>query len=145
MSDVPKIFDRDLLVSRRDRLSPESAPTFLLELVADDLLDRLAFVQRRFTRILVVGAYHGAVGRRLAAVDPRPEIIVELEGSSRLLAACQGLRVSAREDALPFAAASFDLVVSPLALQFVDDLPGALAQIRRVLSPDGLFLGVIAG
>ncbi len=53
--------------------------------------------------------------------------------------------VVADEEALPFAAATFDLVVSALSLQFVNDLPGVLVQIRRVLKPDGLLLAALAG
>jgi SAM-dependent methyltransferase len=51
----------------------------------------------------------------------------------------------ADEEALPFRDASLDLVVSALALQFVNDLPGALLQIRRALKPDGLFLAALLG
>jgi len=53
--------------------------------------------------------------------------------------------VVADEEALPFGSAVFDLVVSGLSLQFVNDLPGALVQIRRVLRPDGLFVAALAG
>jgi SAM-dependent methyltransferase len=56
-----------------------------------------------------------------------------------------GLAVAADEEALPFADGSLDLVVSALALQFVNDLPGALAQIRRTLRPDGLLLAALIG
>jgi SAM-dependent methyltransferase len=56
-----------------------------------------------------------------------------------------GLRVTSDEEALPFAAGSLDLVVSALALQFVNDLPGALIQIRRALKPDGLLLAALIG
>ena len=49
------------------------------------------------------------------------------------------------EEALPFSESAFDLVVSALALQFVNDLPGALIQIRRALAPDGLFIGCLIG
>jgi SAM-dependent methyltransferase len=53
--------------------------------------------------------------------------------------------IAADEEALPLREASLDLVVSALALQFVNDLPGALIQIRRALRPDGLFLAALAG
>src|SRR5205085_3781256 len=53
--------------------------------------------------------------------------------------------VAADEEALPFRDASLDLVVSGLALQFVNDLPGTLVQIRRALKPDGLFLAAMIG
>src|SRR5690606_21562814 len=56
-----------------------------------------------------------------------------------------GPRIAADEEALPFAQASFDLVVPALALHWVNDLPGALLQIRRVLKPDGLLLATLAG
>jgi SAM-dependent methyltransferase len=53
--------------------------------------------------------------------------------------------IAADEEALPFAQGSLDLVASSLALHWVNDLPGALAQIRRVLKPDGLFLAAMFG
>jgi len=53
--------------------------------------------------------------------------------------------VVAEEEALPFRDAAFDLVVSALALHFVNDLPGTLLQIRRALKPDGLFLAALYG
>jgi len=53
--------------------------------------------------------------------------------------------VTADEEVLPFRDASLDLVVSALALQFVNDLPGVLVQIRRALKPDGLFLAALIG
>src|SRR6185437_14652551 len=56
-----------------------------------------------------------------------------------------GPAVAADEEALPFADGSLDLVVSALALQFANDLPGALAQIRRALKPDGLLLAALPG
>ena len=55
------------------------------------------------------------------------------------------LRVAADEEALPFADASLDLVVSALALQWVNDLPGTLVQIRRALKPDGLLMAAMLG
>jgi SAM-dependent methyltransferase len=54
-----------------------------------------------------------------------------------------GLLVVGDEEMLPFRPESFDLAVSLLALQGVNDLPGALVQARRALKPDGLFLGCL--
>ena len=59
--------------------------------------------------------------------------------------AAPGLRVAADEETLPFADGSLDLVASALSLQFVNDLPGALIQIRRALKPDGLLLAALIG
>ena len=55
------------------------------------------------------------------------------------------LGVAADEEHLPFAEASFDLVVSALSLHWVNDLPGALIQARRTMKPDALFIGIAFG
>ncbi len=68
-----------------------------------------------------------------------------MEPAARLLAQCDGPRVQADEEALPFADQSLDLVVSGLALHFVNDLPGTLLQVRRALKPDGLLLAAMLG
>lgn len=145
MTSDHDIFDRALLVRRRDRVAAGARDhEFLLERVADDLVERLAAVQRRFPVALDLGAYHGLIGRRLRQV-PGVEMVVDAEPSACLLAQCDGPRVRAREEALPFRDQSLDLVVSGLALHLVNDLPGALVQIRRALKPDGLFLAALLG
>jgi hypothetical protein len=96
--------------------------------VADDLVERLGAIKRRFPVALNLGAHHGLLGRKLARL-PGIETIVDLERSPRLLAQCSGLRLRADEEALPFPDASLDLVVSGLVLQHVNDLPGVLTQI----------------
>ncbi len=48
-------------------------------------------------------------------------------------------------ETLPLPPESLDLAVSALAFQFVNDLPGVLAQIRRALKPDGLLLAAMIG
>ena len=68
-----------------------------------------------------------------------------MEASAALLALCPPPKVQADEELLPFRDGAFDLIVSALSLQFVNDLPGALVQIRRALRPDGLFLGAVLG
>ena len=71
--------------------------------------------------------------------------MVEADTAFALLTDCCGFRVVADEEALPFADKSFDLVISCLSLQFINDLPGALLQIRRLLKPDSLFVGGVMG
>jgi NADH dehydrogenase [ubiquinone] 1 alpha subcomplex assembly factor 5 len=139
------IFDRALLVRRRNRAAAAASQhEFLLARVADDLIERLAAVQRRFPVALDLGAYHGLLGRRLRQV-PGVEMVVDAEPSARLLAQCDGPRVQAGEEALPFRDQSLDLVASGLSLHLVNDLPGTLVQIRRALKPDGLFLAALLG
>lgn len=139
------IFDRDLLLRRRNRHAEAAeAHDFLLARVADDLAERLSLIKRRFPLAANIGAHHGLLSRRLAGAGGI-ERTVDVERSLRLLRSCQGLRVAADEEALPFADASLDLVVSGLALHLVNDLPGALVQIKRALKPDGLLLAALLG
>lgn len=145
MSEPRRIFDSALLTARRDRAAAGAgAHDFLLERVAEDLAERLSIVRRTFPVALDLGSHHGVLGRRLGTADS-VERMVSLDAAPALLALAPGPRVLGALDALPFAAASFDLVVSGLALQLVDDLPGALIQIRRALKPDGLLLAALLG
>jgi SAM-dependent methyltransferase len=144
MSAQP-IFDRRLLIARRNRAAEGIAGhDFLLARVADDLVERLAAVNRTFANAVSLGAYHGLIGRRLRQV-PGVELVTDVETAGRLLAQCDGPRLAADEEALPFVEQSLDLVVSALALQYVNDLPGTLIQIRRALKPDGLMLAALMG
>jgi SAM-dependent methyltransferase len=140
MSSSPVIFDRQLLRARRQRAAALGPATFLLERVAEDVADRLATVLRRFERAVDLGTPTDAIRRVLAASGKVGDII-----AAGPLAEGPDFAVVADEEALPFKDASLDLVVSALALQFVNDLPGALIQIRRALKPDGLFLAALAG
>jgi SAM-dependent methyltransferase len=140
MSSSPVIFDRQLLRARRRRAAALEPAAFLLERVAEDFADRLAAVLRRFGCALDLGTPTDAIRRVLAASGKVGDIIAA--GS---LAEGPDFAVVADEEALPFKDASLDLVVSALALQFVNDLPGTLIQIRRALKPDGLFLAALAG
>ena len=141
------IFDRDLLLRRRERHADGAAAhDFLLARVAEDFAERLSLIKRRFPLAANIGAHHGVVSRRLAGVAGI-ERIVDAERSLRLLRGCGGggWRVAADEEALPFADACLDLAVSGLALHLANDLPGALVQIRRALKPDGLLLAALLG
>jgi len=146
MADSPILFDRALL-RRRRRRAAELGPTgFLLERVAEDFADRLAVVLRRFDRALDLGTPGDALRRALAA-SGKVGTIVAADALAQRGGAETGsaLVVAADEEALPFREASLDLVVSALSLQFVNDLPGTLVQIRRALKPDGLFLAALLG
>jgi SAM-dependent methyltransferase len=138
------VFDRALLRRRRGRAAVLEPATFLLDGAADDLAERLAAVLRRFDLAVDLGTPGEAVRTALAGLGSvgtilRAQSIVD-GGATRV-----GRFVAADEEALPFGDATLDLVVSALALQFVNDLPGVLVQIRRALKPDGLFLAALMG
>jgi SAM-dependent methyltransferase len=137
-------FDHRLLRARRARAAALGPSTFLLERAAEDLSDRLAAVLRRFERALDLGTPTDAL-RRVLAASGKVGTIIAAEPPGAGVADRAGLAVVADEEALPLRDASLDLVVSALALQFVNDLPGTLIQIRRALVPDGLLLAALAG
>jgi SAM-dependent methyltransferase len=127
---APMLFDRGLLRARQNRAARAGAATFLLDRVAGDTAERLNAVLRDFSD----------------AVD----LWTPGEGLSNLPRdRCKSLiHVSPADsgaETVPFPAGSLDLVVSALAFQFVNDLPGVFAQIRRALRPDGLLLAAMIG
>lgn len=144
MSQGPLIFDRKLLRARRRRALAHGPADFLLDHVARDLAERLSVVLRRFALAADIGTAGGAV-RRAIGEKGFVDRMIAVDALAGSFAAPDELRVVADEEALAFADASLDLAVSALALQFVNDLPGALVQIRRALRPDGLFLAAMLG
>lgn len=140
MSDTAP-FDRRLLRLRRQRAA-NSVPRVMpvLAAVAERLLDRLDDTTRRFHRALEIGG-RGAVAPRL--IERGIGFVVSADLAPAMAARAGGLPVAADEEALPFAAGAFDLVVACGSLHWVNDLPGTLLQIRHILAPDGLFLGAM--
>lgn len=139
-----RIFDRSLHARRRARAAAGyGGYSFLKRVAAEDIALRLGAINRRFEKVLDLGAHDGLLADTLRAdpmVGPRLGEITTAD-----LSAAFAPDVIADEEALPFAERSFDLVVSALSLHWVNDLPGALIQIRRVLKPDGLFIGAVLG
>ena len=142
MDEGSRIFDRALLRRRLRRAAALGPAPFLLDRVAAEMAERLAVVVRRFPLAADLGTPGDAVRRALAG-DSRIGRML----AASAVAPLPGERFSvvAEEELLPFADHSLDLVVSALALQLVNDLPGALVQIRRALKPDGLFLAAMLG
>jgi SAM-dependent methyltransferase len=140
-SAPPEIFDRALRRLRRDRAQPGfAAHNFLHTAMHEGLLDRLDMVTRTFRQALDLGCADGAL---TAALRARGLTVTPCDTGPRFAAAADG--ICCDEDRLPFAAESFDLIVSAGVLDTVNDLPGALVQCRRALRPDGLFLGAFLG
>jgi SAM-dependent methyltransferase len=135
---APEIFDRVARRGRRDRSSARYADhDFVRAAMLDGIAERLASVKRSFTDVLDLGSFDGGFaappGARIARLDAG-------HAFARLSGGVQG-----DEDRLPFADQAFDLVVSAGVLDQVNDVPGALTLARRVLRPDGLFLGALLG
>lgn len=137
----PLIFDAILLRLRRRRAAVLGAETFLIDRVAQDLAERLSVVRRRFELALDLGTPTDAVRR---ALKDRVGTLIAVDAIAEHLRQA-GSAVAADAEALPFRDASVDLIVSGLSLQWANDLPGALLQIRRALKSDGLFLAALIG
>lgn len=141
------VFDRALVRRHRDRAAARfERHAFLHREVAARLADRLYDIQHGFERALDLGARGGDLGAAIAATG-RVETLFGCDLSPAMARAqgAPGTVFVADEEALPVAERSLDLVLSNLALHWVNDLPGALVQVNRALKPDGLFLGALFG
>lgn len=138
---MPQVFDLRLLDQRRRRALAIAEPgaDFLLRAVAEDLVDRLGAVKREFEVAVDLGT-PGPVLTDALRAGGQVEQVFRIDR----LAATRPDAVGDAE-ALPLGDAGVDLVVSALAFQSVNDVPGAFAQIRRALRPDGLFLAAMLG
>ena len=139
----PLIFDRALMRRRLSRAAQSSPAEFLIAHAADDLAQRLVPILRSFPLAIELGGVtvHGA---RALMGSAKVETVFRLAASPPS-GRCGFLSAVADEEVLPLGDASVDLVVSLLSLQAVNDLPGALAQIKRALRPDGLFIACLLG
>lgn len=120
----PRIFDEAAYRAHRARASAIGGDTFLADGAARVIAERLAAVQRPFSQALDVGS------RSIAAFETRANRWTRLDAPGEIVTLPEG---------------AFDLVTSVLALHAVNDLPGALIQIRRALRPDGLFVAAMFG
>ena len=141
----PEIFDRRRRHALRARAAGRSGDDFLWHHIAQDMAERLSAVTRTFEHALMIGP----IGRWQRQILP-PNVPCTLaplrdKGAGAEVGAEGDAPVALEEDRLPFTPGSFDLVISAGTLDSVNDLPGALIQIRRILRPDGLFLGHMFG
>jgi SAM-dependent methyltransferase len=127
---APSLFDRALLSARQNRARRAGPATFLLDRVAADMAERLHAVLREFSDVADIWTPGETLSK---PARDRFKSIAHID-----------MRDSDRET-LALQPESLDLVVSALAFQFVNDLPGVLAQIRRALRPDGLLLAAMIG
>ncbi|HTV32511.1 MAG TPA: methyltransferase domain-containing protein [Methylocella sp.] len=145
MTDTPpRIFDTGLACRHLARALRKGGEDFLLAHAATEICERLTAIQRPFRAILDCGTPNARLAEQLAA-HLQPPLLIRM----------MPLPAAANQNAIPsfagemenlaLAPAKFDLAVSALALQAVNDLPGALLQLRLVLKPDGLFIGCLLG
>ncbi len=137
---APRLFDRALAARRLDRAIAAGPADFLLARAAEDLAERVALVKRDFTDAVDIGTPGPQAAAALGATH-----VTRIAPTKASLGAGRFVGLVGDVEQPPVGENAFDLAVSLLALHQVDDLPGALIQIRRALRPDGLFLAALPG
>jgi SAM-dependent methyltransferase len=127
MTGAPPLFDR-ALAARRASHTRQAAPDILTRSIASEAVSRLSLINRRFENACVIAAHPGHIAQELMS-----------GGQVKAVEA----RATSTSDDLGLPAEQFDAVFSMLDLHSVNDVPGALVQMRRALRPDGLLLGAL--
>jgi SAM-dependent methyltransferase len=137
----PEIFSRSIRRRYRERAARSLIEDrWIIQYMSDEMIERLSIVRESFTRALVIGCISDAM-----QVELRHQGMTVFMADPGHISRTAGHGVQCDEDRLPFADASFDLVVSIGTLDSVNDVPGALTLIRRALRPGGLFIGAMLG
>jgi NADH dehydrogenase [ubiquinone] 1 alpha subcomplex assembly factor 5 len=137
---MPELFDMGVRALRRDRAARIGPELFLHERAFEDCLDRLALVQGRFERALLVGCPDPGWPERLQSFAAETD--VRDPGRSFATHAGGDLLI---EDAWLPPEAAYDLVLAIGTLDTVNELPLALRLINRAMRGDGLLLGALSG
>ncbi|MEM1401537.1 MAG: methyltransferase domain-containing protein [Pseudomonadota bacterium] len=146
------VFDRRVVRHHRARsatMSDQPSAEFLFDQAATDMAERLVVINRRFQTALVSTARRGSMAKalretgfdgRIFQADLCPSMLAQANSQ-----ATDGGAFVCDEEFLPFAPHTLDLILSPLSLHWLNDLPGALIQMQQALRPDGLFMGSLFG
>lgn len=151
-SKTVRVFNRVMKELQRDRAARHPHVQQYEQLrneVAWQVCDRVHDIARKFPRVLDLGCGRGHIGKilqpdvaaELVQCDLSAGTLVTIDGDAR----DRALRVHCDEEHLPFADNTFDAVVSAMSMHWVNDLPGLLAEVHRVLKPDGVFVGAMLG
>jgi len=138
---IEQIFDEKAVRLHRDRAA-KLLPTVagaLTHIAEQHILDRLDDTKTQFSSALDFGG-RGAIAPALIA---RGMTVISADVSAKMAALAGGLPIAISGEALPFAPQKFDLIIAHFSLHWINDLPGALIQLRKTLKPGGLFLAAI--
>ncbi len=145
MTSAAAPFDRQLVARHRTRAArtfPEA--DFLVRRAGEEIGGRLQSTNRSFKTALDLGCHTGLLAREV--LNPAGvETVISADMSPTMVAEAPSPCLVSDEEFLPVRSGSLDLVTSALSLHWVNDLPGALLQVRQALKPDGLLLIAIFG
>lgn len=136
------VFDRDLVKHNRERCAKKfNEHDFLFSHVKQILEDRLYDINREFNAGLQIGS-RGCVNTK---THKKIDTLFTCDLTKAPLSAEVENYIQASEEFLPIKPKSLDLIISNLNLHTVNDLPGALLQIKQSLKDDGLFIASMIG
>jgi SAM-dependent methyltransferase len=118
---------------------------FLRQAAVADALDRVRVVNRSFPRVLDLLGYRDLLTAAVASDPVLAGRVGRVISARDAMAWTAGPSVLCDAERLPFAPGSFDLILAPMALHWINDLPGLLIQLRTLLSPDGLLIASALG
>ncbi len=142
---VPVTFNQQLLRHRLRRAATgDVANDFLRQRIAEDIASRIGLIKRTFELCAVFGDKFAQLAEPLENLS-NLDTLISINSIAGDKTASAHYRLVGSEERLPLANESINLAISPLTLQFANDLPGALIQLKRCLKPDGLFIGAFLG
>ena len=142
---VPVIFNQQLLRHRlRRAATSDFSQDFLRQRIAEDIASRISLIKREFELCVVFGDKFAQLAESLKTL-PNLDTLVSINSIAPDKTVADHHILVGCEERLPLANESINLAISPLTLQFANDLPGALIQLKRSLKPDGLFIGAFPG
>ena len=169
-SSQKEVFDRSLKTRQRDwsfGIEESEYYDYLRAEAADRLVGRLEDISREFPMAIDLGGHRGHISKSILEKSTEVETYGVLGGIKKLVqcdvsaAACAAMRENASKHSMfetevlqideegkglsSLESESFDLVMSSMSLHWVNDLPSTLREAKRILKPDGCFIGCMLG
>ncbi|ORY99569.1 S-adenosyl-L-methionine-dependent methyltransferase [Absidia repens] len=149
-----QVFDRNVKKMQKDRAASDKEESRVVDYLKDEVAarvsDRLLDIKREFGTVVDLGSGCGHIVKHVDSDMLQKLIMCDMSEKALYRDADQNYEVNVErqvvdEEYLPFKENSLEAVVSSLSLNWVNDLPGALIQIRQSLKPDGVFIGAMFG
>ncbi len=145
MNNIPIIFDRDKVKKFRNRAAKNIEEyNFLINEVSSRILHSLDAISGEYENVLHIGCGSTSIIKHFEK-QKGTKLIVSQDIAFNMVNKSNGVKVVADEEKIPYAEKSFDLIIANLVLHSVNDLPGALIQLRKVLKKKGVFFATIFG
>jgi ubiquinone/menaquinone biosynthesis C-methylase UbiE len=143
------IFDRERLKYNRDKIIDNIAESLLFQRSAEDIIQRLSIIDKKFNHILDLGCHAGQLTNLLARTYSDATITVTNSSATMLQFFEHDRKLLVDEEEILFEpifeANSFDLITFSLGLHWINDVQNLLLRVKRILKPSGIFIGNFIG